>query len=987
MLRLSVCVSLGVLALAGALTAQDRASINGAVTDASGARIAGAVVDLKSADTGLHRIARTNHDGLYEITPLPVGRYSLAISSAGFRPVAVDAIELLYGETRTIDATLQVGANTETIQVTARAEALNRSNAEVAGVIESEQIKEIPVSGRNWASLMLLAPGAINYGDGAQRSIRFSGHSLDDSNFTFDGVDTSGVQEQTQKADTRLNIALDAIAEFRVSTSNYTAESGAAGGANVNVVSKTGTNEYHGSVFYAVRNDALDARSPFDGSTLPDFTLHQFGAGAGGAIVKDKAFFYANYEGLRQSLGQTFVNFVPNDAFRAQALAKSPVLKPILDAYPTGGTPTGDGVSNQITKVATDTVREDAGMFRFDYRFNDANTAYVRYNVDNAYIDSPTDALGGHNVVPHVPTNLVLQYQHILSAATVNEVKFGLNRANYHNWGYGTAPVAVSVPGFDGVSDTSLDTEVGTSFSYIDNLSMTRGRHNLKFGIDIRRIRLNNSGNTLTTSSITYATNQDFIDNQADSATYLQGEGVVGNRRTFAMGYAQDEVRVTPELTLNLGLRYEYYSVMHEIKNRSAVVDINGCGGFCPKGTPYYDPNTKDFGPRVGLAWAPKALQGRTTFRSGYGIYYGGNQNDDFSDPAESAVPRYSLTSSDFPALAYPLVAFLNPANQLYSPKAIDRHRKDLYYESWDFMVQQALPKDWLFQIGYTGGEGHHLFDKQTINLINPVTGKRPLAGFSSFGMKENQGNDNFNSLQASLHRRFTRGLLFQANYMWSHGITDASIGSGESVTYQDMACRACDRSSTNIDVRHNFIANGIYQLPFGRNKLFGGWELSGIASARTGLPVNITMSRKASALLDGNTSSQRPNLVPGVPIYAANPGVNGWFNPAAFSLPANGAWGNLGRYIANGPGMYEIDSSLQKRFRITERLGLNFRAAAYNLFNHPIFANPSGSIGSLTGNPPSVSGSFGRITSIINKGAVGSGAPRRIEFMLRAEF
>jgi hypothetical protein len=969
------------------LAAQDRAAVNGTITDPSGAVVSGASIDLKSAATGFHRTVSSNEKGLYEITPLPVGQYTAAVSKTGFRSASIDAFEVKYGETRTIDVTLQVGGTTETVEVKATLEALNRTNAEVAGVIESEQIKDIPVSGRNWASLMLLAPGAINYGDGAQRSIRFSGHSLDDSNFTFDGVDTSGVQEQTQKADTRLNIALDAIAEFRVSTSNYTAETGAAGGAQINVVSKTGTNEYHGSTFYAVRNDALDARSPFDGSTIPPFTLHQFGASFGGAIVKDKAFFYTNYEGLRQSLGQTFINFVPNAAFRAQVLAKSPVLKPLLDAYPVGQTPI-DSVTDQVTKVASDTIREDAGMFRFDYRFNDTNTAFVRYNIDDAYIDNPTDALGDHNVVPHVPTNLVLQYQRALSPRTVNEVKFGLNRANYHNWGYGTAPLSVSPGTFDGLSGTSLDTEVGTTFSYIDNLSMVRGRHTLKFGVDIRRIRLNNSGNTLTTSSISYATNTDFINNNAASATYLQGEGVVGNRRTFAMAYAQDEFRVSPYLTLNLGLRYEYYSVAHEILNRSAVVDILGCGGFCPKGTPYYNPNPKDFGPRVGIAWAPKALQGKTTVRTGFGLYYGGNQNDDFSDPAESAVPRYSLASSDFPALAYPLVAFLDPKNQLYSPKSIDRHRKDLYYENWDFVVQQQLPRDWLFQLGYTGSAGHHLFDRYTINLINPLTGMRPLAGFGSFGLKANDGNNNFNSLQASIHRRFTRGLLFETNYMWSHGITDASLGSGESVTLQDMACRACDRSSTNIDVRHTMMTDAVYDLPFAHNsKIFGGWQLSGIASARTGLPVNITMTRKAAALLDGNTSSQRPNLVPGVSIYAANQTINNWFNPAAFSLPANGTWGNLGRYIANGPGMYEIDSSLQKRFRLTERLALNFRAAAYNLFNHPVYKTPSGSIGALTGNPPAVSGSFGRITGIINTGAVGTGAPRRVEFMFRAEF
>jgi hypothetical protein len=234
-------------------------------------------------------------------------------------------------------------------------------------------------------------------------------------------------------------------------------------------------------------------------------------------------------------------------------------------------------------------------------------------------------------------------------------------------------------------------------------------------------------------------------------------------------------------------------------------------------------------------------------------------------------------------------------------------------------------------------------------------------------------------------------------NYAWAHAITDASIGSGESVAIQNMSCRACDRSSSSVDVRHNVTINAIYELPFGRGKQFltgdmaskilGGWELAGIATAHTGLPVNITMTRKAGALPDGNTSSQRPNLVPGVPIYAANQTINNWFNPAAFAAPANGTWGNLGRYIGNGPGMYEIDSSLQRRFRVSERLALNLRATAYNLFNHPVFKTPSGSIGSLAGNPPAVSGSFGRITGITNTGAVGMGAPRRVEFMLRAEF
>src|SRR5262244_174080 len=363
MRRIFLSVSFISCFLSGALFAQDRAAIDGVVRDVSGAVVPGASVELASPTTGLHRATVSSQKGLYEITPLPVGTYTLTITAAGFKPTTIRDIDLQYGETRTVDAQLEVGGVSEIVTVDATAEAPNRTNAELSGVIESTQIKEIPVSGRNWASLMLLTPGAINYGNGAQRAIRFSGHSLDDSNFTFDGVDTSGVQEQTQKADTRLNIALDAISEFRVSTGVYTAESGAAGGAQINVVSKTGSNQYHGSGFYALRNDALDARSPFDDPTtgLPPFTLHQFGASFGGAIVKDKAFFYANYEGLRQSLGQTFINFVPNAAFRAQVLKTSPVLKPILDAYPTGSTPV-DEITDQLIRVADNTVQEDSGM-------------------------------------------------------------------------------------------------------------------------------------------------------------------------------------------------------------------------------------------------------------------------------------------------------------------------------------------------------------------------------------------------------------------------------------------------------------------------------------------------------------------------------------------------------------------------------------------------------------------------------------------------
>jgi hypothetical protein len=976
------------------LFAQTRAAINGSVTDPSGATVTGANVLLVSPATGLRRETQTGSNGIYEFPSLPVGTYTISISRKGFETYSFNNVDVLLGQVRTLDVKLALEHTAQAVQVTASSELLNRSNAEIDGVIEAPQIRDIPINGRNWATLMTLAPGAINTGGGSQRDIRFDGHSLDDSNFAFDGIDTSGVQEQTQKAETRLNISLDSISEFRVATSVYTAENGSAGGAQINIESNSGTNTFHGSLFEYLRNSALDSPGAFDGGVVPPFRLNQFGAGLGGPVVKNKAFFFINYEGLRQVLDQTLIGFVPNAAFRSQVLATSPVLKPIINAYPLGQIPI-DANTDQITILGRNTVREDSGLFRFDYRFSDTTTAFVRYSIDNALINNPQDALGATNTIPIVPQNLVLEFQHVFSPQLVNESKFGLNRVNYHNWNYGTSPISVSTPDFSSLTDNTLDEEVGTTFSYIDNLNIVRGRHALKIGAEIRRIRLNNSGNAIRDSSVDYASNADFMNNLADSASVLEGEGIRGNRRTFLMGYMQDDFKATPTLTLNLGLRYEFYTVAHEVRNRAAVVDILGCGGFCPTGTPFYAPNYNDWGPRVGLAWSPARLGGRTVIRGGFGIYYGANQNDDFSDPLESAVPRYGFTSSDFPNLSYPLDPFITPQNALFTPKAIDRHRKDLSYNKWNFLVEQQLPGQFQLQTGYVGSEGHHLFDRYQVNLINPATGTRPLSQFSQFGYKANDANDNFNALQVSLKRRLTNGLLWQTQYMWSHAITDASIGAGESVTIQNMSCRACDRSSSPYDVRHTVTSNAIYELPFGpgrrflnqRNLLssiFGGWELSGIETASTGQPINITISRPTSALPDGNNSSQRPNLVPGVALYPADQTIDNWLNPAAFAIPASGTWGNLGRYAARGPGFFELDSALQKKLYLTERIRLNFRAEVFNIFNRAIYANPSGNLGS---NPLSPSASFGRITSLLNTGAVGTGTPREFQLAARLDF
>ncbi len=611
-----------------------------------------------------------------------------------------------YSEIRTVDEQLTVGAASDSVEVVASLEGLNRANAEVGEVVDTKQMQELPISGRNWAELALLANGAVNYSDGSQRNVRFNGHSLDDGNITLDGIDATGVQEQTMKSDTRLAVAIDAISEFRVTTAVYTAESGAAGGAQINVISKTGTNNLHGSGFYAVRNDALDSRSPFDGATLPPFTLNQFGASLGGPIMKNKLFFFTNFEGLNQHLGHTFQNTVPNA--RVPRAGSGGVAR--------------DGAADQSLSDRRSSHRRhheqsrDPGEERFDPRR--LRPCAPRLPPHRQRLDvSPLQhrqRLCGYSVGC---SRLALR-----GAGDSTERRRAVPEADFADPdqriqirleprqlsqldGYGTAPVATSPFSFDGLSSNSLDTEVGTTLSFIDNVTKIVGRHTFKAGIEIRRVMLDNSGNTITTQSITYASDQDFINNAASAATYLQGEGIAHSRHTMYMGYAQDEFKVTPRLTLNLGLRYEFYSVVHELDNHSAVVDITGCGGFCPPGTPYYCPQHQRLraasGHRLGARYS---FTGKTTIRTGFGIYYGANQNDDFSDPAESFVPRYSLTNADFPALSFPLTtAFLNPANQLYSPKAIARDRKDEYYQQLGFH-DSARSGRWLCRAGRLRG-------------------------------------------------------------------------------------------------------------------------------------------------------------------------------------------------------------------------------------------------------------------------------------------
>ena len=979
----------------GLLGQVERANLTGTVSDPSGAAVSGATVEVSYPDTGFKRTVQTGASGNYSIPALPLGISRLTVEAQGFQTQQVENLALGVGDTRTLNFTLALQAVVDSIQVNASDVVLEQATAETGGVVGSQQVEQLPLNGRNWATLMLLVPGAINTGIGNQTGIRFAGHGLDDNKLVLDGTDATGILRQSQKTDLRLQISSEAIAEFRVNSSLYSAEFGGVAGGQGDVVSKSGNNNWHGSAFEFFRNDKLDSRSPFDPSTLPPFRLNQFGASLGGAIVKDRTFFFVDYEGLQQVLGQTLIGFVPSDAYRATVLKASPQLQNILGAYPEGQAATSNPNVAQWTGLGRQTQKENFGLVRIDHRFSNNTTAYARFNLDQGELTAPNGDSSGYLrdsvLTEDSPKNGILELQHIFSPSVLSETTAGVNRVPFTTTNESILPIQVQVAGFTTLRDNLQQVQHMTTYSFADTLSWIRGRHSIKAGFGLRRVEMN-LGNTAETQ-LTYANAANFQADKLDSAALLAPVPTAGMRKTEYFGFAQDEFKIKPNLTLSLGLRYEYFGVFSEIENRGQPFDPETCpGGFCSPTASWYNPDFGDLGPRVALTWAPEALRGKTVFRSGYGLYYGEAQLGDLTGPMNNITSRITLTSSQIPGLSYPVDPFI-PLGQSIgnTPRALFRNRKNERIGEWGFSIQQQLPSQILLDVGYLGNEGSHMFTRTYTNAINPLTGQRPLPSFSLVDYKRMDGVSNFNGLSVTLKREFRSGWLLGANYLWSHAIDDAGTGGGEADYPENIACRSCERASSDQDVRQSFTSSAIYELPFGPGrkflnggvaaKILGGWDLSGIGTARGGIPVTITISRSASALPDGNsTSPQRPNLVPGVSVIP--PGgqtPQQWINPAAFSIPANGTWGNAGRNLIRAPGIWQMDTALAKHNRVTERLSLDFRAEVFNLFNRAQFGLPNANF--------SASGSFGQITQPLNPGATGTGTPRQFQLMLRLSF
>src|SRR5579863_6130603 len=595
----------------------ERATLEGTVTDPTGGTISGASVKVTAVETSITQERRTNSSGYYRFPGLSVGEYTVAVSNTSFKTKVLDHVILQVGETHTLDVSLDVGAVEDKVEISADAGPAERSTAAAATVITTDQIANLPVNGRDWSSLTLLAPFAQDDGGGDQRTIRFAGRARDDNN--FDCVDAGGIQEQAQKSQTRLQISEDAVEEYRVNSALYDVEYGTQAGGQINVVTKSGSNDFHGTAFGYLRNSVFDARNfddfapdPAGNLTVPailPFRMGQYGMTVGGPIKKDKTFFFLSYEGLRQLQESTSLGtiFVPSKSFVEDILVNgrndvtqtpqvhvgpTPDMCAILQGFPwRASTGTIGGCAPKIVFPDSDfsaltpaelanenldpndlptdieafthpintTVHEDTWLVRIDHKFSDKTTLYGRAQRDISLVNAQigvTVGLDKAQTINH-PGNYLLALQHIFSPNIFNEAKVYVNRSPFHNPQSSTLTFAVNTNNFTGIPNQSADIEVGTTYGVVDNLTWTHGQHAFKVGIEIRRVRLN-QGQTAN-NNLNFGDDDSLVGAQLSSLSFVAPWCCHRLRRGFYMPYFQDEWKVTPTLTVNAGLRWDYY--------------------------------------------------------------------------------------------------------------------------------------------------------------------------------------------------------------------------------------------------------------------------------------------------------------------------------------------------------------------------------------------------------------------------------------------
>lgn len=1086
-----------VLAVTAALYGQaTTGQFSGTVTDASGALIPNAKVTVTNTGTGASRAVTTDQTGTYLAPLLPPGAYNISAEAPGFKKEVQSNVELQVNQAATLNFTLQPGQVSETIEVTGAAPQLEAQSSSLGTVVNTQLTEELPLNGRNFVQLATLAPGVNGTGYSVSGTIMsgtrpddrrpgteiFSNGNREGSNdFLYDGIDDN----DRLTLSIVLRPAVEAIREFKVQTNLFSADQGRNSGAVVDVVTKSGTNEVHGSAFEFLRNSAMDARNFFNavGTPFPSFRYNQFGGSLGGPVDipkvykgRDKTFFFMDYEGFRRNQQGISIVTIPTAAERTGNFAGfNPIYDPLttttsgssytrtqfpgnvipssrfdpitlkmVNAYPL---PTGTGHVNNYTQNLNQVQNWDQGDIRVDHQISTNDTFFARYSIQHtativpasypdatiAGISHPVpvgDEASFAGVSSNPVQHAVAAYTHIFSPTLINDFRVGFQRFRVDYTLAGTTPTEnlgdelgvansnwnafqTGLPIFSpsgylgvGMSRSLPILRRENTFEEVDSVTWTLGKHTIHFGGDVRRRQITeyqtNQGNgrfnfsTGFTASPGVSSGDSIASmllgfpTQEEQDYLLVWDGMRGIETGF---YAADDWKVNSKLTLNIGLRWEYYSPYSEVANRIAnfnpatVKDMlagsQGVSNYANVGSDW-----GDFAPRFGFAYQ---VLNHTVIRGGFGLFYNPNGNGGALlrldrqapfGPILNIVPGDEFVGPQVsqglpPNPGINLGVLNNPTGNVIG---IPGNIKQAYAEQFNVTLEQEVaPWKTLFKFGGVGNLGRRLGTAWNPNQPVPgpggTTARRPFysadPNLGDINYYTSDGLSEYYAFQFSAEKRLSSGLTGLVGYTLAHSIDDVATDFGGGTgTPQDPTCRFCDRGNSAFDMRQRLTVSFTYQIPGFRQRgfrgaLLGGWQINGLLQSQTGLPY--TPQLQTTTVNTGTAS--RPNLI-GNPALS-NPTINLWFNPAAFGSPAQYVYGNAGRDILFGPGRTNLDASLFKDFHPVERLTAQFRFESFNIFNHPQFGQPNASIGNAA---------VGTITSTV-------GNPRQMQVALRLVF